>query len=187
MSTPSPRQANFRGIEHVGITVPDHAQAVKFFEDVFGAEVMFSLTDKSRDPLPASALGPKNGLRSGRKIVAVSTMRFGNGANMEIFEIDQPDDQPRDNIANLGINHISVTVDDIDAASDAFAKAGGELLEGPYDLSDQEEGRGNRGRFGFTPWGMLIEFEQLPAPMSYDNPQASERLIPDPRRATQEV
>lgn len=168
-----------RGIEHIGITVPDHAKAVAFFEQAFGAEVLFSLTDKSRAPLTAQQLGAKNGLRSGRSIVAVSMLRLRNGPNLEIFEIDQPGRPDAGNIADIGISHFSVTVDDIEAAGQAFAAAGGSLLDGPYALSGQEEGPGNRGRFGLTPWGLLIEFEQLPSPMQYDgNPSASRWLPP---------
>lgn len=172
-------QANtVRGIEHIGITVPDHAKAVAFFVQAFGAEVLFSLTDKSRAPLTAAQLGPKNGLKVGKSIIAVSMLRLRNGPNVEIFEIDQPDRPDGGNIADIGISHFSVTVDDIDAAGEAFAAAGGSLLAGPYDLGDQEQGRGNRGRFGLTPWGLLIEFEQLPSPMKYDGNPSAVRWLP---------
>lgn len=157
-----------RGIEHIGITVPDHAQAVEFLRRAFGAEVLFSLTDKTRAPITADQVGAQNGLRGGTAIVAVSVLRLANGANIEVFEIDRPRAPDAGNIADIGISHFSITVDDIDAACARFADAGGTLLSGPYDLTAQEAGPGNRGHFGLTPWGLLIEFEQLPAPMHYD-------------------
>lgn len=156
----------------------DGNQHIAFFEQAFGAEVLFSLTDKTRAPLSAEQLGPKNGLRPGKAIVAVSMLRLRNGPNVEIFEIDQPDRPGGGNIADIGISHFSVTVDDIDAAGTAFVAAGGTLLEGPYDLGDQEQGQGNRGRFGLTPWGLLIEFEQLPSPMKYDGSPSTVRWLP---------
>lgn len=172
----------FRGIEHLGITVPDHAQAVAFFKAALDAEVLFSLTDKARAPLPGEALGAKNGLLPRTAIIAVSMLRFGNGPNLEIFEIDHPRRREAGNISDVGISHFSITVDDIDQACERFAKAGGTLLEGPYALTGQEQGTGNRGRFGLTPWGLLIEFEQLPAPMRYDAGTSATRWMPAPRR-----
>lgn len=173
-------QTSIRGIEHIGLTVPNHQEAIHFFEAAFGAEVLYSLTDKNHEPITHEEVGSKNGLRKGTRMVAVSMLRLKNGANLEVFEIDRPGGETGRSISDYGISHFSVTVDDIDAATQAFAAAGGELLEGPYDLSDQEEGPGNRGQFGLTPWGLLIEFEQLPAPMSYDGHPSRPRWIPAP-------
>lgn len=170
----------FRGVEHLGITVPDHAQAVKFFRKALGAEVLFSLTDKKREPYLGKDIGSKNGLLPGTAIVAVSMLRFGNGPNLEIFEIDRPRHTDQRSISDFGISHFSITVDDIDAAAKKFQDAGGTMLEGPYNLTDQEQGPGNRGVFGQTPWGLLIEFEQLPSPMTYDNDTAATRWLPAP-------
>lgn len=174
--------ATIRGIEHIGITVPDHAEAVAFFSRAFGAEILFSLTNKTRRPLPGRDLNATNGLRSDAAIVAVSTLRLANGANIEIFEIDCPGRPGSIGIGDIGISHFSVTVDDIESACADFAAAGGRLLEGPYDLTAQEAGPGNRGRFGLTPWGLLIEFEQLPAPMTYDPGTRAQRWLPAPVR-----
>jgi len=171
---------NIRGIEHVGITVPDHAQAVMFFRHAFGAELLFSLTDKQRDPLPASDVGPRNGLSQGTAIVAVSMLRLANGANLEVFEIDRPHNQRAAGISDIGISHFSITVEDIEAAGRDFAAAGGTLLAGPYDLTDQEAGPENRGRFGLTPWGLLIEMEQLPSPVKCDREVRAGRWLPAP-------
>lgn len=173
-------RSDVRGIEHIGITVPDHAAAVAFFENAFDAEVLFSLVTKSEAPLPGRELGPKNGLRPDTAIVAVSMLRFANGPNIEIFEIDRPGHPGGGNIADIGISHFSINVGDIDAASARFEKAGGTLLEGPYPLSGQEEGAGNKGRFGLTPWGLLIEFESFASPMKYDEGTTATRWLPAP-------
>lgn len=169
-----------RGIEHLGITVPDHAAAVDFLQEALDAQVLFSLTDKQREPLSGQDLMPKNGLLAETAIVAVSMLRLGNGPNLEIFEIDLPREQNCSGISAIGISHFSITVDDIDAACARFAQAGGRLLEGPYELTGQEQGPGNRGRFGLTPWGLLIEFEQLPSPLRYDHGSTATRWIPKP-------
>lgn len=176
----SANNSNLRGIEHIGITVPDHAEAIAFFKEAFGVEVLFSLASKSGPPITAEEVGNKNGLQKGTAIAAVSMLRFGNGANLEIFEIDHPLGQTNSGISSIGISHFSVTVEDIELATTDFVRAGGSLLEGPYDLTLQEEGPGNMGCFGLTPWGLLIEFEQLPSPMQYDDSPRSDRWLPDP-------
>lgn len=167
-----------RGIEHIGITVPDHDTAVAFFQAAFGAEVLFSLVRKDGPPMGADQAGPKNGLAPGTAIVAISMLRVQDGPNLEIFEIDRPQGKPGQGIADFGISHFSVTVDDIDAATGRFAQAGGTLLEGAYDLSGQEEGAGNRGRFGRTPWGLLVEFESFASPIKYDPGARARRWFP---------
>ena len=168
-----------RGIEHIGMTVPDHQAAVHFFEKAFGAEPLFSLVTKSDEPMGADELGPKNGLANGTAIVAVTMMRLHNGPNLEIFEIDHPKGEAGRGIADFGLHHFSLTVDDMEAVTKRFEDAGGTLLEGPYDLSGQEAGKGNRGRFGRTPWGLLIEFESFKSPIEYDAEARARRWFPD--------
>ncbi|TMV86489.1 VOC family protein [Thioclava sp. BHET1] len=170
-----------RGIEHLGITVPDHDAALAFFTAAFGAIRLYSLVNEQTGPLSAQTVGARNGLRFGTSIRAVSMLRLANGPNLEIFEIDRPSGQPESSISDLGISHFSLTVEDIDLTCARFEEAGGVLLAGPYDLSDQEAGRGNRGRFGRAPWGLLIEMEQLPAAMDYDTEEGAtaQRWLPD--------
>lgn len=167
-----------RGIEHIGITVPDHEAAVRFFEEALGAEPLFSLVKKSDEPMGADEVGPKNGLADGTAIVAVTMMRLRNGPNLEVFEIDHPKGQPGSGIADFGYHHVSLTVDDMEGVTSRFEEAGGTLLEGPYDLTGQEEGEGNRGRFGRTPWGLLIEFESFCSPITYDPEARARRWFP---------
>lgn len=168
-----------RGIEHIGITVPDHDAAIAFFKAAFGAEEMFSQTKTNGGPFPADEIGPKNGLRAGTAMRKVTVLRLRNGPNVEIFEIDRPGGTPETNISDFGISHFSVNVTDIGAAIAAFAGGGGTLLEGPYDLAAPEDGPGNRGIFGRTPWGLLIEIQQLPAPMTYFDDASATRWIPE--------
>ena len=175
---PSQAPAVPRGIEHIGITVPDHDAAVRFFHEAFEAEHLFSLTCKDQPSMTADELGPKNGLKPGTAIVAVSMLRVQNGPNLEIFEIDRPDGSPGQGISDYGISHFSLMVDDIDAVTQRFSAAGGTLLEGAYDLSGQEKGAGNRGRFGRTPWGLLIEFVCFNSSIAYDPGERAVRWFP---------
>lgn len=167
-----------RGVEHIGITVPDHDAALSFFRDAFGAEPLFSLTQKDQPSITSDDVGSKNGLAPGTAIVAMSMLRVQDGPNLEIFEIDRPHGAPGQGIEDIGMSHFSLTVDDIDAATQRFAAAGGALLEGPYELTGQEQGAGNRGCFGRTPWGLLVEFESFGAPTQVDSGSRLRRWLP---------
>ncbi|GKT33619.1 Short-chain dehydrogenase/reductase SDR like protein, partial [Aduncisulcus paluster] len=159
--------SNIRGLEHIGITVPDHDEAVAFFTAAFGAEEIISQTRTNGGPIPASDVSPMNGLRAGTSMVKVSILRLRNGPNVELFEIDRPGGTPDANIADFGISHFSVNVEDVDTAIRAFEAAGGGRLSDPYNLGAPEDGPGNRGVFGRAPWGLLVEIQQLPATMTY--------------------
>lgn len=124
--------------------------------------------------------GPKNGLLPGTAIVAITMLRFAHGPNIEVFEIDRPNRTEPTGIADIGISHFSVSVENIENACERFEKAGGSLLEGPYPLSGQEEGPGNMGRFELSPWGLLVEFIQLEAPIQYDTGVTATRWLPAP-------
>ncbi|WP_425053407.1 VOC family protein [Psychromarinibacter sp. S121] len=172
--------SHVRGIEHVGITVPDHANAVAFLKAAFGAEEILSQTDAHGGPFTAQDVGRMNGLRAGTRMMHVSILRLRNGANIEVFEIDRPGGTSETNISDLGISHISINVDDVDAVADAFTDAGGTLLSKPYDLGPPEDGPGNRGVFGRTPWGLLIEMQQFASSLDYLPGASSGRWFPKP-------
>ncbi|WP_172327160.1 VOC family protein [Mangrovicoccus sp. HB161399] len=175
--------STIRGIEHLGITVPDHDAAVAFFKAAFGAEVMFSQTAAHGGPFPAEEIGALNGLRAGTAMKKVTVLRLGNGPNVEIFEIDRPGGKSETNIADLGISHFSVNSDDLGALAEKFSEAGGELLSKIYDLGDPEDGQGNRGVFGRTPWGLLVEMQQIESPMTYLPGATARRWLPESEEA----
>ena len=68
-------------------------------------------------------------------------------------------------VFTIGISRFSLTVDYIDATTALFEKAGGTLLEGPYDLIAQEARPGKWPRRP-APWGPRIEFERFVAPFA---------------------
>lgn len=158
--------------------MPNHAEAVDFLQKALGAQVLFSLVGKDQEPMTSDEIGPKNGLLPGTAIVAITMLRFAHGPNLEIFEIDRPNRTETTSISDIGISHFSVSVEDIDSVCEQFVAAGGSLLQGPYPLLGQEEGPGNMGRFGLSPWGLLIELVQLPAPIQYDEGATAVRWLP---------
>ena len=106
------RLPGLRGVDHVGITVPDIEQATAFFVDVLGCELLYK-----REPPKNDSPRDRLGVPAGSRIQAVRFLRCANGANVELFEFYSPDQReefPRP--SDFGIQHLALYVDDLDAA-----------------------------------------------------------------------
>lgn len=165
---PSTGMSNFYGIEHVAMTVPDHDAAVRFLEEAFGAVKLYSHIKKTDRPYTGTMIGKINGLEVGTAMIAASQMRFANGPNIEIFELKGYGNTKAAGINDVGLVHFSVVVEDIHEAGARFKKAGGKLLEGPFDLGMNETGHGNQNWFGQMPWGTWVEFMTFESPLRYE-------------------
>jgi catechol 2,3-dioxygenase-like lactoylglutathione lyase family enzyme len=74
-----------RGVDHIGVTVPDIEQATVFFVDVLGCELLYE-REPPRDDSPRDRLG----VPAGSRIQAVPFLRCANGANIELFDSPHP-------------------------------------------------------------------------------------------------
>jgi catechol 2,3-dioxygenase-like lactoylglutathione lyase family enzyme len=158
-----------RGIEHVGITVPDVEAAARFLIDAFGAEVLYDMPAPERapdDPYPDEQA--RLGTRPGARWITTKVLRLGDGPGIELFEYADDEQRPPATPADLGLQHFSVYVDDIDAARELVVDAGGTALEGPLLLPGIESGDGNRWMYVVAPWGGIIELLTLPSPQRYE-------------------
>lgn len=173
---------NARGIEHVGMVVPDIAAAETFFIDAFGAEVLYRLVPKDGPDQPGADMQDVNGTPPGNGFRALSMLRLGSGPNIELFEVIRPTGAAVAEIVDPGLTHFSIYCDDVAAAGAAMRAAGGTMMKGPNPFFGQEKGEGNFLWFGRTPWGSLIELLQFPTPPVCDAPEASHmRWQPPPR------
>lgn len=157
-----------RGIDHIGITVPDLEAASRFLIDALGAEVAYSNHTKADPPETGVEAEARLGFLAGSAILAVRTLRLGNGPALELFEMRASEQRPAHRPNDFGLQHFSVYVDDMTAANARFEAAGGELLSGPNSLTGFEQGEGNAFRYGRTPWGMMVEFMSSPSTMKYE-------------------
>jgi catechol 2,3-dioxygenase-like lactoylglutathione lyase family enzyme len=165
-----------RGVDHIGITVPDMEQATAFFVGVLGCELLYE-----REPPRDDAPGDRLGVPAVSRIQAVSFLRCGNGANIELFEFyspDQREDFPRP--SDVGIQHLALYVDDLDAAAEHLSRHGVHLMSGPNPLPGPEAGEGNRFIYARTPWGLTVELISYPAPMAYEQHSDTRRWRPMP-------
>src|SRR5258707_15785614 len=98
-----------RGVEHIGLTVPNLEEATEFFVDVLGCEVVYSLnpprrTDNYLDIHP----------ETDRKI---RTLSCRNGAHFELFEYTAPDQNKHmPKSSDYGGPHVAVFLVEMEVA-----------------------------------------------------------------------
>jgi len=155
-----------RGVNHIGLTVPDIAEAEAFFTDVLGCE-------------KATAFGPfrddegnfMNDLLEvdPRAVInQISLLRCGFGSNIELFDYDAPDQKEvRPRNSDIGGHHIGFYVDDIDAAAAYLKEKGIRTLMGPLPV-DEGPAAGQSILYFFAPWGLQLEAISFPDGMAYE-------------------
>ena len=171
---PSPR-----GVDHVGITVPDLEAATSFFCEVLGAQV---LHDNRTDKLYYSSpeLEGILGLRAGAQLGPARMLILANGANIELFQFAAEDQRPPAAPNDLGLQHLALYVDDIDAIGARIVEHGGEPMTGPLPMPGPQAGEGNQFWYLRTPWGTMIELVTYPSPQAYTADTPLRRWTPEP-------
>lgn len=145
-------------IEHIGIPVPDIDAATTFFEQAFGATLVYEGLRRSDPPMGGPDLQHSLGTAPGATMRAVRLIRLADGPNLEMFEMAADDQRPPPRPSDLGVHHFGVFTDDIDAAAARFEAAGGTLLEPPApSLLPLENAPDFRFCYGRTPWGQIVE------------------------------
>ena len=170
--------ADVRGIDHVGVTVPDIDAATAFFTAAFGAVALYDVQPADAPPMAGSDTERQLGLPKGARIVHMRLLRIGASAGIELFQLEGADQAAPAGIADLGLQHVAIHTDDIDAAASRFEAAGGTLLSDPHLLANQEDQPGNGGVYGRAPWGTLIELIQLPGGIAYRDDSSFPRWKP---------
>lgn len=151
------------GMQHIGFTVPDLDQAVRFFETLFGG-----VTCLATGPLDVDDefMRQRLGVRAGRRIADIKVLRVGNGSNLEIFQYaNEPDaDQPLKENSQPGGFHMAFEVDDCIAAAQRLRAAGVDVLEGPTFI-DAGPMEGLTWCYLKAPWGTFLEIVSMDGPL----------------------
>ncbi|HEY0805506.1 MAG TPA: VOC family protein [Pseudonocardiaceae bacterium] len=158
------------GVDHIGFTVPDLAQANQWLIDVIGCEYMYSLgpfqhddSDWMREHLNVH---PRAVMRQ------LHFYRCGRQAIFEVFEYAAPD-QGTTVPANsdIGGHHVALYVDDLDTAVDHLHRNGVTVLGEPTASSGPSEGQ--RWVYFLAPWGMQWELVSYPDGKAFDREGAA--------------
>lgn len=163
MAEPIP---GLRGADHVGLTVPDLAEAEAFFADVLGCEKAMAFGPFRDDE--GSFMTDVLDVHPRAVIEQIVLMRCGFGSNIELFHYTAPDQQvvdPRN--SDIGGHHIAFYVDDIDAAAEYLRAAGLKVNAGPIPV-DAGPAAGQRILYFEAPWGLQLEAISYPQGMAYE-------------------
>jgi glyoxylase I family protein len=146
-----------RGIDHIGVTVPDLDEAERFLVDVLGAEHIFQL-----------GVHPRTVIRE------VRFYRLGNGSNIETFHYDAADGQaPEPRNSDIGGHHLALYVDDMDAAIAHLRAHDVEIMGEP--VASAGPAAGQHWLYFRAPWGMQFELVSYPGGKAYER-DAARRL-----------
>jgi catechol 2,3-dioxygenase-like lactoylglutathione lyase family enzyme len=159
-----------RGINHVGITVPDIEAATTFLIEGLDARVIYE--GFSRDQLPHGSpkLDHDLNLAPDTKLVATRMIQVGTGPDIELFQLKADDQRPAVRPSDFGLQHLAFYVDDMDEAIRRFEAAGGRMFSPANSfLFPKEAGSRNYFCYGQAPWGMMIEFLTYPSAMDYES------------------
>ncbi|GAA3803559.1 hypothetical protein GCM10022600_27240 [Qipengyuania pelagi] len=169
-----------RGIDHVGVTVPDIDAASHFLKLTFGARTLYDVLPADADPMEGQEVEHQLGLPEGARVEHMRLMRIGHSANIEMFRIENAEQADAAGLADYGLQHIALYVDDMDDAVTRLKDAGGALLSDPHPLAGVEDGNGNSGVYARAPWGMLIELISTPDGIDYPEDCPMPRWKPQP-------
>lgn len=155
-----------RGVNHIGITVPDLAQAEAFFTDVLACQKATSFgpfrDDEGTFMQDVLDVDPR------AVIEEIVLMRCGFGSNIELFHYTAPDQKtvtPRN--SDIGGHHIAFYVDDIDAAAAYLKDKGLKVNMGPIAVSEGPAA-GQSILYFSAPWGLQLEAISFPKGMAYE-------------------
>lgn len=170
-----------RGIQHIGITVPDLDAATRFLVEGLGAQVSYDGLTSEDEPRQGREVEAQLGLPTGAAIHRQRMFVVGEGPGLEVFEISGHQ-RPSAGLADFGLNHMALYCDDIDGSLARLVDAGGEALSEVHGNSRYEDSPGNGSVYVKAPWGMLIELQTIPAGHYYPDDSESPVWMPSARR-----
>jgi catechol 2,3-dioxygenase-like lactoylglutathione lyase family enzyme len=145
-----------KGVEHVGLTVPDFDAACDFFVRVLGGEFVLDGGWTDDPDVMERQLGVDRRARCRWGYV-----RCGHGPNFEIFEYAGVEQAPPPRNSDIGGHHLSFAVADFDAAL-AYLRAQGLTIMGEPQLIREGPAAGARWVYFLAPWGLQLELASAP-------------------------
>jgi len=159
------RVPTLRSVDHVAFTVPDLDEAVRFFTEHLGGQLVY--TD-----------GPFSGPDAMKRRLDVhpdatctlAMVRLGRTMNVELFQYTSPDQRgtPPAN-SDIGGHHLAFYIDDIDQAYTYFRSIPSiTLMDGPNGVGADAPVAGQRWFYLRTAWGLHLEMTSCSGGGFYD-------------------
>lgn len=155
--------------DHIGVTVPDLAEARRFFEDVLGCEYMYTLGPYQH---PDSWMSEHLGVADDTVMRRLHFFRLAGQALFEVFEYEARDQRTRvPSNSDVGGHHLAFYVEDLDVAIEHLKAHGLEVMGDPTVSKGPSEGQ--RWVYFRAPWGLQCELVSYPDGKAFDrNPLA---------------
>ena len=156
--------AGLRGVDHIGITVPDLDEAEHFIVDVLGGVHVYTLPGKRSDDDWMTA---QLGVHPRTVIDEIRFYRLGIGTNLEVFQYTSADGQaPQPRNSDIGGHHIALYVDDMQAAITHLQAHEVEIMGVP--VASAGPAHGQQWLYFRAPWGMQFELVSFPEGKAYE-------------------
>jgi catechol 2,3-dioxygenase-like lactoylglutathione lyase family enzyme len=155
-----------RFIDHAGYTVPSLEQAIHFFTNVLGCEVLYQAGPYT-EPEP-NWMTTHLDVNSFAE-VRLAVLRCGPANNIELVEFKAPDQNivpPK--VSDVGGRHLAFYVDDMDAIAYLKSQPEVKVLEPIIHPPNEGEEAGIKCTYFVTPWGMYMELITRPEHMPYE-------------------
>lgn len=152
-------------IDHAGYTVPNLDEAVAFFTDVLGCDLLYKAgpyEDAASDSLVRILnVHPRASVR-------LAVLRCGPTNNIELVEFRAPDQNAAlTKLSDVGGRHLAFHVTDLQAAI-AYLKTQPEVHVLETISPTEGEEAGVTTTYFVTPWGMYMELITRPKRMPYE-------------------
>jgi catechol 2,3-dioxygenase-like lactoylglutathione lyase family enzyme len=152
LTAPARGIRSLRGHDPRGVTVPNLQQAIDFFVDVVGCELI-TRSGPFRDDA-GSFMADTLNVHPRAVIEPIALLRCGVGSNIELSQYSAPDQRdatPQNN--DIGGQHIAFYVDDIDRAAAHLNALGVRVLAGPLPVTEGPAAGQVINDF-LAPWGL---------------------------------
>lgn len=150
-----------RGVDHVGLTVPNLEEAIRFFADALGFSELYRIGPfEAADDWMARRLG----VHPRTRIPQIAVLENGSGARLELFEYEAPDQAdaiPRN--SDIGGHHVAFYADDLPDAIARMQQHGAELMDAPTTMTEGPSA-GETWVYLRSPWGLQLELVNREAP-----------------------
>ncbi|WP_419904967.1 VOC family protein [Kiloniella sp.] len=154
-----------RGMEHVGVTVPNLNEAKSFFVKSLGCQEAFDLGPFAD---PKGSWMTENVATHKDATLKIGALKCGNGTNVELFEFSSPaQNKSWPKREDFGATSLGFYVDDLKTTI-ADLKANNVEVLGEVKSVDQGPIAGRDWVYARAPWGLLIFLLSEPNGIAYE-------------------
>jgi catechol 2,3-dioxygenase-like lactoylglutathione lyase family enzyme len=166
-------------VDHVGITVPDLDEAIDFFVDLLGFDVVF----RSADYDDFGYVWPGNET-SEKATLRLAVLKLGDDYNIELLEYTNRvgvEDRPAPQPADRGGMHLALFVEEIEALAARLEARPDVQVLAPVQVEEGGQIDGLVWSYFLAPFGLVIELLRWEPGMPYES-CSQHRMVQPPWR-----